>query len=572
MASQPMVLGEFELRREIGRGGMGTVYEAWQASLDRTVAVKVLSSNVSSSPTAVLRFQREAQAAAKLHHSHIVPIFAMGEADGVYYYAMELIEGLGLNSIIAVTRDSQAADTATSDLAETVPLSRAEGSGGRGVVSAATRGCEIGISHQPAGPPKAGPPPATGARPESRTSMLPGSSGICSSEEFFATAARHVASIADALEYAHQQGVIHRDVKPHNLIMGNDGKMRISDFGLARLMEQPGVTITGELIGSPLYMSPEQISGGPARVDHRTDIYSLGATMYEWFTLNPPYPGETREQVIGKVLSSDPPALRAHNPAIPVDLETICLKAIERDRKRRYQRAGELRDDLQRFLASQPIKAKRAGLPSRVRRFIGRHQLASLATAAAVIALILGWALVASQREVTTQMAVAQQAKEREEKLLDLLNLLPVEIGAPLRAAGAALPMLEGVVRTGQRGSAMPGVERSGGADTAAARTAAEMTRRGTRDSYEAASARSEFRTSIPPLDPGQADEFTASLALARSLLKTDPAAALQILDACLAARPDHFEARQLRMTAYGRLGQYDKMLEDVAELVRLRR
>lgn len=319
------------------------------------MAVKVLGRQVSSSSTSVLRFQREAQAAARLHHTYIVPIYAQGEDNGIFYYAMEFIEGRGLNAIIAEGRAHQAADTATSDLADTVPLSRSPHSGKSDADSTV-----------PA--PPTPPQPVEG---ESAGASHPPFE-ICTSEEHFASVAQHIAAIADALEYAHEQGVIHRDIKPHNLILGNDGRMRISDFGLARLLEQPGVTMTGEMIGSPLYMPPEQVRGGPVQVDPRTDIYSLGATMYEWITLSPPYPGETREQVISRILTSEPLPLRAHDPAIPVDLETICLKCIERDCERRYRSAGELRDDLRRFLDKRPIKAKRAGLITRTRKFIVR--------------------------------------------------------------------------------------------------------------------------------------------------------------------------------------------------------
>ncbi len=213
---------------------MGTVYEAWQKSLQRIVAVKVLSRQVSSTKTAVLRFQREAQAAAKLHHTHIVPIFGAGEVDGVYFYAMELIDGPGLNTIILQTRSRQTKNTPSSDLAETLPLRETDR--------------EDGDTSAESPPSR-----STDDRADSAARAL---YEVESPEEHFQNVARQMATVADALDYAHRQGVIHRDIKPHNLILGSDGKMRISDFGLARLSEQPGVTITGELLGSPLYMSP----------------------------------------------------------------------------------------------------------------------------------------------------------------------------------------------------------------------------------------------------------------------------------------------------------------------------
>ncbi len=544
ISSQPTVLGDFELRREIGRGGMGTVYEAWQRSLKRTVAVKVLGRQVSSSPSAVVRFQREAQAAAKLHHPHIIPIFALGEEEGTYYYAMEFIDGPGLNTVIAEARARQAVDTATSDLAETVVLDRA--------AKCEENGTDSGEAH-----------PSTGGSDVGNSATTTHAlSGIGSAEEFFTVVAEHIAAVADALSYAHQQGVVHRDIKPHNLILGSNGKMRISDFGLARLAEQPGVTITGELIGSPLYMSPEQITGHPGKVDHRTDICSLGTTMYEWLTLKPPYPGETREQVISKILTSEPLSLRTHNPNIPVDLETVCLRAIERDRHRRYQTAGELRDDLRRFIANRPIKARRAGLAIRIGKFIGRHQIASIAAAAAVVALALGLALVLTQRQVATQSASVEQA----DRVLDLFSRLPLEIGTPLRMAEAAVPILEDVVQSGQPALNQKDAEGSEGATPFAVCTPAGIARGAVRGFWEAVSGYGDPSSAL-----GTAVAFSPSLILALEQWAEGPSVAVDFAGLHLREQPDHFEARQLRTALQGRLGQYDAMLEDAEELVRLR-
>ena len=271
--------------------------------------------------------------------------------------------------------------------------------------------------------------------------------------------AHHVATIADALEYAHGEGVIHRDIKPHNLILGDDGRMRIADFGLARVVEEPGVTVTGEMVGSPLYMSPEQISAGPTAVDNRADIYSLGATMYEWLTLRPPHPGETREAVISKILSSDAPPLRAHNPEIPIDLETVCRKAIERNPSHRYSSAGEFRDDLQRYLDRRPIKASPAGFAERIRKYVGRHQLGSIAmvaSAAILVAVVLGWALYSKQHEVDTQAAAAAEAQEEADELLDMLTMV-------IPGGGAAGSVIEDLVETGQVMSAVQDAEGAGG-------------------------------------------------------------------------------------------------------------
>lgn len=381
------VLGDFELRREIGRGGMGTVYEAWQISLQRTVALKVLAAHVASTSKAVSRFRREAHAAAKLHHTHIVPIFAQGEALGSYFYAMELVEGESLHAVIEGLRARHRPEPAV-DQAETIVLPQRSGS------STAIK--------------------VTDGRQVADSSVRKSGSGKLAgfgSPEFFHDMARHLADVADALEYAHANGVIHRDIKPHNLLFGQDGRLRISDFGLARLAEQPGVTMTGEVLGSPLYMSPEQITGDPSGVDHRTDIYSLGATMYEWLTLTPPYPGETRERVISRILSSEPVHPRSENPSIPLDLETICLKAIDRNLERRYRTAGEMRDDLRRFLLSRPISARRIGAPARAMRFLTRHQVAALFTVAVILGSVLLVALWSQDRRVKVEQAEASKTK-----------------------------------------------------------------------------------------------------------------------------------------------------------------
>lgn len=519
---------------------MGTVYEAWQRSLQRMVALKVLARHVSATPKAVVRFQREAQAAAKLHHTHIVPIFAQGEADGMYYYAMEFIEGDGLNAIIAKLRNKQAMDATTVDLAETVALTP----GG-----SASQDAKAPLNDAPAA--------------RSGAVLAASDSAVWTSTEDFHNIARHLADVADALDYAHQRGVIHRDIKPHNLLLGVDGRMQISDFGLARLAEQPGVTLTGEVIGSPLYMSPEQITGNPDDVDHRADIYSLGATMYEWLTLRPPYPGETRERVIGMILSSDPAPLRSLHSAIPLDLETICLKAIERNRERRYSTAGEMRDDLRHYLASRPIVAKRTGLAARALKFVGRHQLTSLSAAAVVIASLLGWALYMEQKTVKKQTAVAAQAKESQDLVLDLIRQLPWELRGPLRAAEAAMPMVKGVVQSDQASSLL-GTSNASEAAASAVGTPIAIARRAASELY---------KTVAPDNWPAGAslgdDDAATHLNEAVSRWAAgDAEDALKLLNTYLEVKPDDFEARQLRTLVCSQLGQYAHMAADADYLL----
>jgi hypothetical protein len=182
-----------------------------------------------------------------------------------------------------------------------------------------------------------------------------------------------IAEVADGLDYAHDQGVIHRDIKPSNLLLSPAGRLSINDFGLARMLEQPGMTMTGEFVGTPMFMSPEQITAGRAPLDHRTDIYSLGATLYELLTLQPPFPGERRDQIIAQIISKEPKPPRRHNTKVPVGLETICLKGMEKDPDRRYQTAGQMAEDLRRFVNRFAISAKRAGPLARTVKWVRRR-------------------------------------------------------------------------------------------------------------------------------------------------------------------------------------------------------
>ncbi len=349
------VIGDFQIRREIGRGGMGIVYEAVQRSLDRVVAVKVLTAPVGTSEAAKARFKREAQAAAKLHHANIVPIYAQGESDGIFYYAMELVRGRTVHQIIDEARG--AADANRLGATETRILDGSRASLTGSASASWTQGPDAGT----------GTSPNLGSDSTSTTTV-----------EELDNVARLTATVADALEYAHNAGVIHRDIKPHNLILGNDGRLCVSDFGLARVREEPGLTLTTEFLGSPLYMSSEQVSGGASQVDHRTDVYSLGVTLYEWLTLRPPFRGERRDQVVNQILYADPIPPRALNPSIPAALETICLKAIERDPKRRYQTAAEMAADLRAYVQRQAIKARPPGLFIRLTKVAQRRRVAIL--------------------------------------------------------------------------------------------------------------------------------------------------------------------------------------------------
>jgi tetratricopeptide (TPR) repeat protein len=340
------------------------------------VALKVLSGGLGLSPKAAPRFRREAEAAAKLHHTNIVPIYAIGEENGTHFYAMELIDGPSLDTVIRQLREASRDGSATGGLPGLTPP---------GSPAGAPPG-------SPAGAPPGSPLDVTGPYVESANVSANGAavltaSSLSSDGHYFDTVARMIADVADALEHAHSQSVIHRDIKPSNLLLSRDGRLSINDFGLARMLEEPGMTMTGEFVGTPAYMSPEQITAGRVPIDHRTDIYSLGATLYELLTLEPPFAGKGRDQLLAQVLHKDPKAPRRVNRKVPVDLETICLKAMDKDPDRRYQTAGELAADLRRYVNRYAIAARRAGPIERLRKWVKRHPGIAAALALVVVAV-----------------------------------------------------------------------------------------------------------------------------------------------------------------------------------------
>lgn len=553
-SGRAQVLGDFELRQEIGRGGMGTVFEAWQKSLNRTVALKVLAHQISASPNAIKRFQREAQAAAKLHHMHITPIFAQGQERGVYFYAMELVDGPSLAGVLTVAREGIDEKPVASVLDETVVLARSGGRLDDDVASSSTSDDALDAAR----------------RKLCRT--MADTFGRPRGLEQYATVARHIATIADALDYAHRQGVVHRDIKPHNLLFGSDGHMRITDFGLARLSAEPGVTMTGEMVGSPLYMSPEQILEDRESIDHRTDIYSLGATLYEWLTGQPPYPGETRERVISQITNSDAVQPRNIRQEIPLALETICLKAMERDRRRRYQTAGDFRDDLRRFLDSQPIRARRASVSTRLQRFASRHPVAVLGVAALMVAASLSFALFRKQTEIATKTqsleeatAQAVQAKQDFDRLLSTAPLMvdgmPPELGGTLRLAEKMLPTVQNLFAGGDSEVKQPeaGVTEE---STESLRTPQGIARRAAQDFFDSMAMEAEPAT----------DEFGKLLNLAREKRKSDPTAALKSVESYLLVRADDYEAQLLSVALNAWISNYDAMEAGAEALLALKK
>ncbi len=317
--------GDYELLEEIARGGMGVVYKARQTTLKRIVALKMILSGQLAGEEDVKRFYAEAEAAAKLDHPGIVPIFEIGQHDGQHYFSMALVEGESLARKVAEK-----------------PL-----------------------------PPR--------------------------------EAAGLIRKVAEAVAYAHVEGVVHRDLKPANVLLDKDGEPRVTDFGLAKRIsaesltteaeDSAGLTATGQILGTPSYMPPEQAAGKTDQIGPLADVYSLGAMLYCLLTGRPPFQAASPLDTLLQVLQKDPVAPRQLDPKVPRDLETICLKCLEKDPHRRYMSVRELAEDLRRWLGDEPIRARRIGLVGRAVRWVRRHRRVTATSAVAALAaavLVMG--------------------------------------------------------------------------------------------------------------------------------------------------------------------------------------
>jgi tetratricopeptide (TPR) repeat protein/tRNA A-37 threonylcarbamoyl transferase component Bud32 len=363
-AEPPAQLGDYHIVREIGRGGMGVVYEAYEQGLGRPVAVKVLAAHLLPDPKSQARFRREARAAARLHHSNIVPVFAVGEQDGQCYYVMQRIDGEPLDRLLQKT-------------------------------AAIREGAATAVALPPAAADVAGP-------------------------RRYRAAARFALQAAGALAYAHSRGVLHRDVKPSNLLLDEAGTVWVTDFGLAKIVEATQVTHSGDLLGTLKYMPPESFAG---RSDERGDVYGLGVTLYELLTLRPAFPETTPEHLIRLITHQAPAAPRKLNRDIPRDLETIVLKATARDPDARYQDCDELAEDLERFLADRPVLARRTGPVAQLARWCRRNPALAAVTAAAlalmvavtVVSLVAYAQTAAANREMQKALAAEREQRDRAE-------------------------------------------------------------------------------------------------------------------------------------------------------------
>jgi serine/threonine protein kinase len=390
--SESMRLGDYRIVREVGRGGMGIVYEAEQVSLGRRVALKVLPFAATLDPRQLQRFHNEARAAAGLHHTNIVPVFGVGCESGVHYYAMQFIDGRTLAEFIAEQRGAApGADAAV----PTVPAAAQE----------------------------------TSVAPRDAT--------------YFRRVAEWGIQAAEALDCAHSLGVVHRDVKPANLLVDTAGRLWVTDFGLAQVQSDARLTATGDLVGTLRYMSPEQALAQRAVIDHRTDVYSLGATLYELLTLEPAFGGTDRQELLRQVAFEEPRSPRRVDRTIPAELGTLVLKAMEKNPPDRYATARDFADDLRRFLLHEPIRAKRPNLLQWGRKWAQRHRSAVASAVVVLVLALVGLAIgtyLLWQQEAATRAALKQVEEQRgaaltnEEKANALRRQAEVDLDKTLNA------------------------------------------------------------------------------------------------------------------------------------------
>ncbi|MEX2016385.1 MAG: serine/threonine-protein kinase, partial [Candidatus Hydrogenedentales bacterium] len=386
-SSSAGLLGDFRILRELGRGGMGVVYEAEQISLCRRVALKVLPFAAVLDARNLARFKTEALAAAQLDHPGIVDVYGVGCERGVHYYAMRFIQGRTLAAVIAEAR-----------------LTRSRRTG----PATDSVSCVENDAEQPSAPEA----PDAALVPTQTLDSL-STAALTGSTAWFRTIAQIGVQVAEALHHAHEHGIVHRDIKPSNLLVDGEGKVRITDFGLAQVESDATLTLSGDLLGTLRYMSPEQIVGNRADVDHRTDIYSLGATLYELLAREPAFPGNDRRGLLRQIAEEEPRPLRRLDRAIPADLETVVQKAMAREPVFRYATAQEFAADLQRFLQHQPVLARRPNLLERTAKWSRRHR--GLVVSAFVLMLFAIVALAASTIVISYQRNLARQEHRRAE-------------------------------------------------------------------------------------------------------------------------------------------------------------
>jgi serine/threonine protein kinase/WD40 repeat protein len=427
-SSEPMPerLGDYRILRELGRGGMGIVYEAVQESLGRHVALKVLSHNRPIERIQLMRFEREARAAALLHHTNIVPIFFVGEQEGIHYYAMQYIQGQGLDVVlrefITRGRDGRLLKTSGQGMVANpsgTMAARLVVNGSSTPTVRLKKGTDTRSSADRPGDPRApvSMPALAEGSPPTEWPSSPSSTLGRTENRYYRMVARLGIQVAEALEHAHRHGVLHRDIKPANLLLDFEGTIWVTDFGLAKSEGNDELTSPGDVVGTLRYMAPERFQG---KAGPRSDIYSLGLTLYEMLTLRPAFTASHRAQLIHTILHADPDRPRKHDRDLPRDLETIVLKAIAKNPPDRFASARELAAELRRFFEGRPIHSRRLSMPERTWRWSRRNPaLAVLTLLAVTLTSILMVGSAAAAWKFREQRDVVRVAKRTTEVSLD---------------------------------------------------------------------------------------------------------------------------------------------------------
>ncbi len=456
---RPRRLGDYTLLRELGRGGMGIVYEAEHESLKSRMALKVMHPRFRADRTYLRRFQTEARSAAKLHHTNIVPVFDYGEQEGVCYYAMQCIEGVGLDRVLHDVRRLRAGTNSDTGSGTGGDEHGVLTGVGVGPLMAISRGLLTGrFADAPTASLVAGsdlaataaiddPTPVAFAGAQtgaSAFSSAPSGGGLGSANSSFAgqpesiyfrEVARLAAQVADALDYAHRQGVIHRDIKPSNLLLDSQGNVWVTDFGLAKLVEGDELSQSHDLVGTLRFIAPERFRGVTNPLG---DVYSLGATLYELLTLKPAFAERDQARLIDQITHESPVPLRHHDHRIPRDLDTLVMKALAKDPKDRFAAAAEFRDELRRYLESRPIRSRPVGPVERLWRWCKRSPgLAAAALMTTILAISMTIAAFILYRQGERISSFLIQAQNSEARAITARTESRVQLLEALQARAA---------------------------------------------------------------------------------------------------------------------------------------
>lgn len=542
------VLSDYEILNEIGRGGMGVVYKARQIELERLVALKVLPGIVSAIRTeSITRFRREAALAAQLKHSNIISIYDCGQVDGTFYYAMELIEGRSVADVIRSLRSRTNSHVSS------------PGAENRG--------------HEPETPIPGLPVDAVAdAAFVTRSSQ----SGPQLTRAYFRFVAERMAEVAEALSYAHAHGVIHRDIKPSNLLLAPDGRIMIADFGLAVRPDVGEAAGRSDTVGTYRYMSPETFDRSRGTLDHRADVYALGATLYEMLTLRPMLTASHDQEILLDILHQDPLPPRRLSRGVPRELDVICMKAAAKSPAERYDSAKALADDLNRWLLDLPIAARRAPVVARAVKFVKRHRV-TVATAA-VIGFAVTASVVVSANARQAQLGAQRLARDAREQRVErplfdaLCDLDQGRTDAAIRRITALVDAFPRRLEPRlAKASILVQVNRC--------EEAMEIVRgicKRHPDCRAAIQLSKRLQSPDATEGPEDIDELIASTNRADELfqfavVEPSPVRAVRILDAALELAPEHIPCITLRCLMLTKVNEPDRMLRDADRIIRHR-